>query len=70
MGERRWPGQRSEMVTWLLALRNVCVSCLFPRPWPLRGGVVRPVRDGLGLRDIAAAYDCRVGDVGGLLGVL
>ena len=29
MGERRWPGQRSEMVTWLRALRNGCVSCFF-----------------------------------------
>jgi hypothetical protein len=70
MEERRWPGQRSEMVTWLWALRNGCVSCLFLqlRPGPLQGGVLWPGRDGLGLRDVAAAYDCRVGGVGGLLG--
>ena len=70
MGERRRPGQWSERVTWLWALRNGCVSCLFPRPQPgpLQGGMLRPGRDGLGLRDVAAAYDCHVEGVGGLLG--
>jgi hypothetical protein len=72
LGECRWPDQRSETVTWLLALRNGCESCLFPRPQPgpLQGGVLQLERDGLWVRDVAAAYDCCVGCVGGLLGVV
>ena len=68
-GEHRWPGQ--EMVTWLWTLRNGCVSCFFLRPRPpVQGGELMPGKDRLGLRDVAAAHDCRVGvGVDGLLGI-
>jgi hypothetical protein len=53
MGARRWPGLRSEMVTWLRALRSVCVR---PRSRPpVQGGELRPGKDGPGLWDVELA---------------
>ncbi len=60
MGEHRWPGLRSGMETWLLALRKGGVFGFFPRPQPgpPRAGELKPG----GVRVVvAAAYDCHVG---------
>ena len=48
----------------------VCrVLFLRPRP-PVQGGELMPGKDRPGLRDVAAAHDCRVGvGVDGLLGI-
>jgi hypothetical protein len=59
MGERRWPGLRLGMETWLLALRKGGLFGFFPQPQPglprgeLKSGGVYVV--------VAAAYDCCVG---------
>ena len=56
MGARRRPGLRSEMVTWFRALTCICVSGWRPRPRPpVRGGELRPGKDGPGLRNVQLA---------------
>ncbi len=56
MGLCRWSWLRSEMVTWLLALRNGCGLWRRPRPRPpLRGGKLRPGNDGPWLCNVALA---------------